>query len=213
MEYSLIGWQSWEVGWHLHAPWCSGVIPGYPCQTPAVWDFSSVIWSPVIVFSHFLLIRLFPRVRYGNLAFTPYVFCFSHVNTSLVYCHRSQRGDKNHRAPQSTQNYRVIQGKEAVHSRDLISGYSTLCKVETHVLGFQPKSYKQKLLSLVENQWERERERRWQVERAKEGQKGQKGGGKSWGRLRFTFLLPLLLFSEPYRNAFQSLYLWLCSWE
>ena len=71
MEYSLIAWQSWEVGWHLHTPWCSGVIPGYLCQTPAVWDFSSLIWSPVILFSYFLLICLFPMV--WQLSF--HLFC------------------------------------------------------------------------------------------------------------------------------------------
>eukprot|EP00071_Canis_lupus_P039855 XP_022273412.1 uncharacterized protein LOC111095545 isoform X2 [Canis lupus familiaris] len=41
-------------------------------------------------------------VQYGNLTFTLYAFSFSHVNTSLVYSHRSQRRDKDHRAPQIT---------------------------------------------------------------------------------------------------------------
>lgn len=82
------------MAWHLHTPWCSGVIPGYPCQTPAVWDFSSVIWSSVIVFSHFLLICLLPVV--WQLSF--HSLClFSYVKTRLLYCHRLRRWDKNHR--------------------------------------------------------------------------------------------------------------------
>lgn len=58
------------------------------------------------------------------------------------------------------------------------------------------------------SEWERERERerKGQVETAREGRKGQKSGweklGGQKGRLLFTFLLPLLLISEPYRKAF-----------
>lgn len=63
-------------------------------------------------------------------------------------------------------------------------------------------------------QWEREEKvgGKWRGQ-----EKERRVEGKRWGRekgkLRFTFLLPLLLISEPYRKAFQLLYLWFCSWE
>lgn len=131
-------------------------------------------------------------VQYGNLTFTLYAFSFSHVNTSLVYSHRSQRRDKDHRAPQITRIKGLYRG-------------GRLFIAEISYLDFKHYT-KQKCVFWASNlspitrscssQWwvsggERERERKGQVERAREGRKGQKSGWEKLGkeRLRFTFLL------------------------
>lgn len=110
MEYSLIAWQSWEVGWHLHTPWCSGVIPGYLCQIPAVRDFSSLIWPPVILFSYFLLICLFPMV--WQLSFHLFCLLLFICKHYLDICHWLWRWD--HRTLHIIHSYMVIQGRKAV---------------------------------------------------------------------------------------------------
>lgn len=182
MEYSLLAWQSWEVGRHLHTPLCSGVIPGSPCQTPAAWGFSSVTWSPVIVFSHFLLICLLPTVWRLPLP------CLC-----LLFFLRKQQLDI---LPQIMKVGKKSQGQTVIYTGEeswpLQRSHvriETLFKPQTCVPRVWPKSYGQKLLRLAESIRQRKPERRRSEQRGREKAGGSRGcRGKAGGeKERFDF--------------------------